>query len=92
MEMSVNWIGKLGDSNPLNGVIHAVKQEPGKKGLKYVLVVKATEGLRQMDLYGDNQNALITKFGDDEAKWIGQRVQVLTEERIGGTGKTRRIL
>lgn len=92
MERDVNWVGKTGDANPLAGIIHEVRSEPGKKGLKHVLVVRAPEGFRQMDLFGDNKNTLIDRHGNDETKWVGQRVQILTEERIGGPGKTRKIL
>jgi len=92
MERDVNWVGKIGDSNPLTGIIQDVTEAQGKKGLKHVLVIRAAEGLRQMDLYGDNKNVLIDRYGPDEKKWLGQKVQVLTEELIGGKGKTRKIL
>lgn len=93
MERDVSWIGKTGDPNPISGTVASVREEPNGKGrMRWRLTIKTDVGLRAMDLFGDNQNLLIDKFGADEAKWIGQRVQILTEERIGGKGKERRIV
>lgn len=85
MELDVKWIGQ-NDPNPLVGRIAAVRK--GMKG--YELEISTQAGLRKMSLYGDNQNFLVTKLGQDETKWTGTPITVTTEEMPGG--KRRRVV
>ena len=83
VEVSVPWIGKTGDSNPITGTVAELREESRNGKRDYVLYIDAPEGQRRVSLWGENLGRCVAKWGKDESKWKGLRVQVLTEEKPG---------
>jgi hypothetical protein len=74
------------DQNPQRlSIMEVLKTPDGKIQLCGVAHGK----LKKTDIFGDMQNALVEKFGEDSSKWIGKETVIKREERIGE--KARRI-
>lgn len=73
------------DSNPLTAVIIAVEEVQGKFSKNPRLTLEIAPGERRiMDVFDRKEIAkLIRAFGADDRAWIGKRLQILTEERVG---------
>lgn len=61
--------------NPIFGKIKGFGKEKGKFGEQEYMLLELPEGeVLQIGLNRTRENHLINKFGDDDDKWIGQKI------------------
>ena len=89
---TVPFVGQQEDANPLSGVVVEVTPIDGKYSTHPRLVLEIAPGERRaMDVFDRKEvSKLIRAWGADDKKWLGRRVSVLTEEKLGE--KAKRIL
>lgn len=69
------------------------KNPDGSKKNQYIIGVSHNGSAYQMSLNKTNRDALITAFGNDSEKWVGQDAKIeLAMGLIGGVKKTMILL
>jgi hypothetical protein len=72
-------------ANPLHAVIVGVVDNEDDTLLR----VSIDKTIYQMSLWGNNQNFLVDKFGDDDDKWLGKQISISRVlDAVSGKNKT----
>lgn len=87
-QRTAKFIGQAGDPNPVTGVIVGETPSPAYKNACRLTIEIAPGERRILDVWGELLDPLIN-ISEESSNWVGKRIQILNEEKIGEKRKRR---